>query len=212
MSQNVFRSTKRQCVDFNEGYGCTVIGEAVNGFEAYPLTGASRIRRGFESKPSKGRVLGLIMLAGYIPPISEITHPETKPNIQSISPPFFRYTNDSKVWADGDLTNFPPQKAFYNLLPPADADYWASKLNFDAFDALNATAKYVPYTGDFRVVYVAGNQDNTITPTIWGLYVDQPDAKFTRVEHIDADHIPMLSRPAEVAALIRKYAENTGPW
>lgn len=187
-----------------------MIGQAVQGSQGYPTPSSSRIRRD-QSEYGHGRVLGLVYLAGWIPYISEVTQPGSKLDIKSASPPFFRYEYNEKVYSDGNMTNFPPQKTFYNLLPSQEADYWTSKLTFSSFTALNATATYIPYTGDFRVVYVVGNQDNTVTPATAQTYIDQPGAKF-KVEYLDADHVMMLSKPDEVCALIQKYAERVDAW
>lgn len=107
--------------------------------------------------------------------------------------------------ADADLVQYPPQQAFYNLLPPREADYWTTKLKFSSFDALNATATYIPYMGDFKVVYVIGSQDRAVSPELAQTWIDQPRAEFT-VEHLDSDHIAMLSTPTEVVELIKKYS------
>lgn len=146
-------------------------------------------------------------LAGYIPTIQEVEHPGSRPDIHSVSPPLFNYHDDTgKVTADGD-PDLPPPKAFYNLLPAKEADFWTTKLDFSSFDALNATATYIPYTGDFTVVYVIGSQDNSVPPQWAQSFIDQPGAKFT-VEHLDADHVSMLSKPKEVTDLIIKHSKK----
>ncbi|KAL1602736.1 hypothetical protein SLS60_006157 [Paraconiothyrium brasiliense] len=194
----------RDVILVGNSYGCTVIGDAVNGAPRYPPSSdaptATEIGIG-------GRIISLIYLAGYIPTIQEVEHPESKPDIHSVSPAFFNYHDDTgKVTADGDPT-LRPQKAFYNLLPAKEADYWTGKLDFSSFDALNATGTYIPYTGDFKVVYVVGSQDKSVTPKWAQAFIDQPGAKFA-VEHLDADHVAMLSKPKEVSDLILKYSKN----
>lgn len=87
-----------------------------------------------------------------------------------------------------------------------EADYWTTKLDFSSFDALNATATYIPYAGDFKVVYVIGSQDICVPPVWAQTFIDQPSAK-TAVEHLDADHVSMLSKPREVTDLIVKYSK-----
>ncbi|KAJ4348428.1 uncharacterized protein N0V89_009802 [Didymosphaeria variabile] len=194
----------RDVVLVGNSYGCTVIGEAVNGAPRYSASSASPVAT---DSVGRGRIISLIYLAGYIPTIQEVEHPASKPDIHDVSPALFNYHDDTgKVTADGDPT-LPPQKAFYNLLPPREADYWTGKLDFSSFDALNATATYIPYTGDFEVVYVVGSQDKSVTPEWAQAFIDQPGAKFT-VEHLDADHISMLSKPKEVSGLIVKYSKN----
>ena len=132
-------------------------------------------------------------------------HPENKPDIHGLSPIFNFHDNNGTVTADANLVDYPPQKAFYNLLPAREADYWTEKLSFSSFDALNATATYIPYMGEFEVVYVVGNQDNAVSPALADVYIKQPRAEFT-VEHIDSDHLAMLSKPDEVTELIKRYS------
>ncbi|KAF2641337.1 alpha/beta-hydrolase [Massarina eburnea CBS 473.64] len=200
----------RDVVLVGNSYGATVIGEAVRSFPCYdPSTARPRI---------DGQVLGLIYLNGYIPFTTEVTQPWTHADIRLVSPSWFAFdSNDSSAdvprtvrW-DGSLEMFPPQKTFYNLLPKESADYWSKKLTFSSFVALNTTAQYVPYTGDFRVVYMAGNYDNSVPEALWTLYLNQSGAKM-KLERLDADHVSMLSKPAEVAGLIRKYAEGQVAW
>lgn len=144
-------------------------------------------------------------LAGYIPTIEEVEHPETKPDIHGLSPIFNIHDNNGTITADADMVNYPPQKAFYDLLPESEADYWTSQLDFESFEAANATATYIPYTGDFEVVYVVGSEDHAVTTEMSNMWIDQPQAQFI-VEHLYADHISMLSKPDEVAELIKKYS------
>jgi hypothetical protein len=161
----------------------------------------------FAKAEPHGRIISLIYLAGYIPTIEEVLKPETKQDIRNVSPALFNYYgNTGEVTSDGDQY-LPPPKAFYSLLLAEEADYWTSRLKFSSFDALNATATYIPYTGDFKVVYVVASQDNSIPPAWAQSFINQPGAKFT-VEHLDADHVSMLSKPNEVTDLILKYSKN----
>lgn len=88
---------------------------------------------------------------------------------------------------------------------PAAAHFWSAQLRNSSFAALDAVPRYIPYTGAFRVVYVAGEQDNSVPPVLWRSYVEQPTAQFV-FETLDADHVPMLSKPKEVVDLVLKYA------
>jgi hypothetical protein len=36
-------------------------------------------------------------------------------------------------------------------------------LQFSSISALNATATYVPYTDDFKILYILGSQDHAVT-------------------------------------------------
>ncbi|KAK7180645.1 hypothetical protein DPSP01_014042 [Paraphaeosphaeria sporulosa] len=195
----------RDVVLVGNSYGCTVIGEAVKGAPRYSASSSSALVAGSKAR---GRIVSLIYLAGYIPTIQEVDHPETKQDIHFVSPALFKYhDNTGEVTSDGDK-DLPPQKAFYNLLPTKEADYWTSKLSFSSFDALNATATYIPYAGDFNVVYVVGSQDKSVPPAWAQTFIDQPGARFT-VEHLDADHVSMLSKPKEVTDLIVKYSKHS---
>ncbi|KAF2011764.1 alpha/beta-hydrolase [Aaosphaeria arxii CBS 175.79] len=208
-------------------YGATVIGDALKDFksDAVSATRDSKQTRG------RGKVLGVVMvsspcsstslfvwkkhiipnanrlaiqLAGFIPYISEVEHPETKLDARTVAPPLFRFDNNSRVWSDGD-PNLSAAQAFYNLLPPHESQYWASKLTFASFNAMNATARYIPYTGDFNCLYVVGLQDKSI-PVAWAqTFFGQPGARF-QVINLDADHVMMLSKPTEVVNIIRQVA------
>ncbi|KAF2788014.1 alpha/beta-hydrolase, partial [Melanomma pulvis-pyrius CBS 109.77] len=192
-------------------YGGTVIGEAVKGLkesevEPYARSGTPGLSSRTPSRShARGRILGLVFISGYIPYITDVTHPETKPNILTVSPSFFRFAPDGKVYWDNDLVNFPPQKTFYNALDPRGQEVWTRRLRFSSFEALAANATYIPYTGDFKCTYVIGERDNSIPPAFAQTYIDQPGAKF-EVVRLDADHVPMLSRPEDVARLIKKAA------
>ncbi|KAF2175495.1 alpha/beta-hydrolase, partial [Zopfia rhizophila CBS 207.26] len=190
-------------------YGGTVIGEVASGLQQN-----SNHRLNLPAAPQAhprdpdhvGQVLGLVYLAGYIPLISEVEHRETRPDIRNIAPSWFRFDDKAgKVYWDGDLKNFPPEQTFYNDLPAEQAKFWASKLQFSSYAALNASATYIPYTGDFNCTYVLGLRDQSL-PSQWAqAFIDQPGAKF-RVEKLDASHSAMLSKPKAVASIIRKAA------
>lgn len=60
-------------------------------------------------KPRPGRVLGLVYLAGYLPTISDVEDPISKPDIRTTLPRYVRF-NENKVYPDGDLQNNPPEK------------------------------------------------------------------------------------------------------
>ncbi|KAF2738335.1 alpha/beta-hydrolase [Polyplosphaeria fusca] len=169
-------------------YGATVIGEAV--FDKQWATSPT---------PNSGRILGLVFLAGYIPLITDVTHPETKPDVRSVAPAFFRFALP-KVFSDGDPAN-PPEKVFYNDLPDTEAKWWTEQLSFSSFEALNATAKYVPYTGDFRCTYVVCLQDLSVPEALSTTYIEQEGAQFV-VKEIDAGHVPFLSKPKQVADIL----------
>ena len=66
---------------------------------------------------------------------------------------------------------------------------------------------YVPYDGKVRTLYVRCLRDNTVTGEIVDGYLEQPGARF-EVGVLDADHVPMLSRPEEVLGVIREFAEG----
>ena len=121
-----------------------------------------------------------------------------------MSPSFFRFADGGKVYADGNAT-IPPSVSFYNDLSPKEAEFWTKKLTFSSFEALNATATYIPYRGDFKCVYVIGKRDNSVPPEFAQTYINQPGAQFT-VEWLDAGHAPMLGQPGNVAKIIRKAA------
>lgn len=148
-------------------YGGTVIGEAVKDFISFSSVSTT------PTPPGKGRILGLIFLSGYIPYITEVTQPQTRPDIKTVSPSFFRFNETGRVFWDNDLENYPPSKTFYNLLSAKDAQFWSSRLDFSAFAALNATATYIPYTGDFKCVYAVGLQDNSIPPAFAYTFINQ---------------------------------------
>jgi pimeloyl-ACP methyl ester carboxylesterase len=128
-----------------------------------------------------------------------------RPDIRQISPPWFRYEGTSRVFWDGDLENLPPSFTLYNLLSKEQADVHTMKLQPSSFAALNATAKYIPYDGKFRSLYVVGSQDNAVPPALAQSYLAQAGAMW-EVEAIDSDHSPMLSRPDEFVGIIRRFA------
>lgn len=69
---------------------------------------------------------------------------------------------------------------------------------------MNATARYIPYDGKFRTLYVIGEKDNTVSSELARSYIEQEGAKF-EVLTIDADHIPMLSRTEKVVQIVRCF-------
>jgi pimeloyl-ACP methyl ester carboxylesterase len=93
----------------------------------------------------------------------------------------------------------------FNALPNDQMSAWSSKLEPSSFRALNATAQYIPYDGKFRVLYVIGARDFAVPPAFAQTYLDQEGARFENVT-IDADHMPMLSRPEEFVRVVRGFA------
>ncbi|KAH7394068.1 Alpha/Beta hydrolase protein [Phaeosphaeria sp. MPI-PUGE-AT-0046c] len=174
-------------------YGGTVICDAVGDFEA-----KSSIKF-----TGKGKILGLIFFSGFLPYMSELSN--AHPDIRSISPSWFRFEGTSRVFWDGDLTNLPPSHTLYNLLPLDQAAQYSKRLQPSSFAALNATAKYIPYNGNFRSLYVVGSNDNAVPPALAKTYFEQPGAKWETLT-IDGDHSPMLSRPDEFVKIVRRFA------
>jgi pimeloyl-ACP methyl ester carboxylesterase len=202
-------------------YGGTVIGEAVKGLKDYPTSctqpraranmlsrATSFLPRGGGNNKECGKILGLVFFAGYLPYIKDVEHPENKPDVRTVSPSFFHFTLDGKVTSDGDAS-IPPSVSFYNDLSPQDAAYWTSQLTFSSFDSLNATATYIPYTGDFKCRYVVGTLDNSVSESFAQSFLLQPGVQF-QVEHIDAGHVPMIGKPDEVVRLIQNAAYDQG--
>ncbi|KAF2000435.1 alpha/beta-hydrolase [Amniculicola lignicola CBS 123094] len=206
-------------------YGATVIGEAVKGLQNQTVrphcrsaskfnSFLSAIKKRFmkkETSPApEGRILGLLFLAGYIPFISEIEHPELKVDIRTIAPSFFAFSSDGKVTPNGDPL-MPLSKSFYNHLNASYAAYWTDRLDFSSFEALAANATHVPYMGDFNCAYVVCTKDNAIPKALSDAFLSQGGAKFKVVE-LESDHVPMLSHPEEVADLIREAAGEQKPF
>jgi pimeloyl-ACP methyl ester carboxylesterase len=191
----------RDVVLVGNSYGGTVISEAVKGLKK--ATRATVVGR---SLRPRGRVRGLIYLSGFLPYIQDVLHPELRPDPREISPLWIRFTEDGKVYPDGDPAN-PPSVLFYNDLPEKEANFWTSKLQFSSFNSVAANSTYIPYTGDFECYYIIGKKDNTIPQSVAETWINQEGAKF-EVDYLDAGHIPMLSQPENVARIIRNVAEK----
>jgi pimeloyl-ACP methyl ester carboxylesterase len=151
-------------------------------------------------------------IAGYIPTIAEALSSPPRQDIRLLSPPWFKFipaapTAPVLITWNGDLVASPPAETFYNLLPVAEAERWAAQLAPSSFEAINTTADYVPYDGKVRTLYVRCLHDNTVTEEIVDGYLGQPGARF-EVSVLDADHVPMLSRPEMVVGVIREFAEG----
>jgi hypothetical protein len=126
-------------------------------------------------------------------------------DIRNISPSWFRFEGTIRVFWDNDLGNFPPSVTLYNLLPQVQANARSRELQPSSFAALNATAKYIPYDGKFRSMYVVGSHDNAVPTNLAKTYIEQPSAKW-ETETIDGDHSPMPSRPDKFVKIIRRFA------
>ncbi|KAF2827410.1 alpha/beta-hydrolase [Ophiobolus disseminans] len=176
-------------------YGATVICDAVKDFEARSMLKSYG--------PANGKISGLIFFSGFLPYINELSG--ARPDIRQISPPWFRFEATSRVFWDGDLAKAPPSVTLFNLLSKQQSNVWAAKLEPSSFAALNATAKYIPYDGKFRSLYVIASKDYAVTPAFAKTYIDQPGAKFETVT-IDSDHMPMLSRPDAFVEVVDKFA------
>ncbi|KAH7085410.1 Alpha/Beta hydrolase protein [Paraphoma chrysanthemicola] len=179
-------------------YGATVIGDAVKDYERLSSVNAQA--------PAQGRILGVIMLSGFIPYTNEVT--SGHPDIRVISPSWFRFEGTSLVYWDNELKKYPPSNTLFNLLGKGPAASAVAQLAPSSFAALNATAQYIPYTGKFRCLYVIGKYDNAVPPALSSSYIEQPGAKF-EVLTIDGDHEPQLSRPDTVVKVIRRFAGET---
>ncbi|ORY09767.1 Alpha/Beta hydrolase protein [Clohesyomyces aquaticus] len=189
-------------------YGGTVVGEAVKIFraDAAPSIPVRRslLYRKYARPPPRGKILGLIMLSSYIPYTTEVTVPGSRPDIRSIAPSWFNFANMPKVTPDGDPA-LPPRTLFFNDFSDIRIAFWSPKFSFSAFGALNATATYIPYTGDFQCTYVVTDLDNTVPPAWAQSFIDQPGAVWS-VEHVHASHYSMISKPDDVARVIKKVA------
>jgi pimeloyl-ACP methyl ester carboxylesterase len=74
-----------------------------------------------------------------------------------------------------------------------------------SFAALNGTAKYIPYTGKFRCLYVVGERDNAVPPELARSWLEQEGAVWESVV-VEGDHTPQLSRPEEFVRIVRGFA------
>lgn len=196
----------RDVILVGNSYGGTVISDAVEGLQKHSsITPRSPTIAGRIPRP-RGKILALIYLSGFLPYIRDVQHPELKPDIRLTSPSFMRYTSDNRIFSDGDPAN-PPQFVFYNDLSPREADFWTSKLTWSSFDSAAANSTYIPYTGDFRCVYVIGKRDNAVPPAFARTWIEQEGARF-EVRELDAGHVPMLGQPENVVGIIRDVAEG----
>lgn len=107
----------------------------------------------------------------------------------------------------------PPEDAkrvFYHDLTSKEADFWASKLDFQSAGVYRSTTtyaawRYIPST------YVIGEKDKTsFTPELVDYMINtarsiQPSA-FDVVERVDAGHSIMISQPEWLAGVLRRAA------
>jgi pimeloyl-ACP methyl ester carboxylesterase len=192
-------------------YGGTVIGEAVKGLKSLASKKGSNVYdrpsvRSIVSRKDKarGKILGLVFFAGYLPYIQHVQNPQSKPDVRNISPPYFDFSVPGKVttFGQGKAATI---NAYYNDLSADEQERYVGKLPFSSFDSLNATATYIPYTGDFACTYVIGKRDNAVPEAFAQTYITQGGAQF-KTEYIDAGHVPFIGKPSESVALIRKAA------
>jgi pimeloyl-ACP methyl ester carboxylesterase len=182
-------------------YGATVICDAVQAFEH---------QSSMQNSGPRGKILGLI----FVRPRLNHTYPATTDSKLSIRTKtssqfsgFIPYISEATrlVFWDNDLTTYPPQLTLFNLLPFSQATAHAAALQPSSFAALNGTAKYIPYTGKFRCLYVVGKRDNTVTPEMAHTYFEQEGVVW-EVEMMEGDHTPQLSRPGEFVRIVRGFA------
>lgn len=196
----------RDVVLVGNSYGGTVISDAVEGLKKHSKALSRSESIAGRSPRPRGQILGLIYLSGFLPYIQDVLHPELKPDIRSTAPAYMRFTDDGKIYPDGDPNN-PPQLLFYNDLSEKEANFWTRKLHFSSVDSAAANSTYIPYTGDFRCLYVIGKKDNAVPEAFARTWIEQEGAKF-EVDYLDAGHIPMLGQPEKVARIIRGVAEG----
>lgn len=154
-----------------------------------------------------GSALGLVYLAGMMLP-SGMGFPAActlagAPPPQGIEP-FLKPT------ADGLGTLVPPEAAaeiFFQCADPVDARAAAARLN----PQLNTSWMIVPHwtaegAGTVPRLYIEALQDRSVPIAVQRIM--QMLVPGARIETIDTDHAPQLSRPDRVASILLDYASG----
>ncbi|KAH8817402.1 hypothetical protein F5884DRAFT_874420 [Xylogone sp. PMI_703] len=115
--------------------------------------------------------------------------------------PFSEYAKNFVFEDDVTVTVHNTHEVFYGDLPREKADYWASKHGYQSavIYQLKATGdiyKKVPST------YVYAERDLAVPDVPQSNYAKSL-AKEDDIIRIDSDHIPFLSHPEELAAIVR---------
>lgn len=102
------------------------------------------------------------------------------------------------------------KRIFYNDIPSAKADEWASKLTHQSLGVYSSTQTYAAWR-HIPSTYVIGERDQTtFTPQVVQMMIKaakqlEPGA-FDVVEKCDGDHCLMISRPHWLADVLRRAA------
>jgi pimeloyl-ACP methyl ester carboxylesterase len=143
---------------------------------------------------SAGNVRRLIYLCAFVLDEGE----SVLSSIGGELPALWDVHEDETLTAGGHVVVNNPEEAFYNDLPPDVAARTAARLRLQGWatkvqPVTEAAWKTIPST------YVVCDRDNAIPPAGQEFFA----SRVQRVHHLDAGHSPFLSRPDDLAALIR---------
>lgn len=114
---------------------------------------------------------------------------------------------DAEYYEDGTCKLLSSAKTSFTLLPPEEAEYWATKLPVFPFAAGMAPATRAPWK-DLPTTYAYGKKDNSILLSIQEGMVRRAKEKIgihdLVEEYLDTDHSPQLSAPDEIIAVLER--------
>ncbi|KPM44217.1 hypothetical protein AK830_g2355 [Neonectria ditissima] len=180
----------RNVVVVVHSYGGAVGSSAINGLTQRQQDGTS------------GHVIGLFMIAtGFVAP--NMTFLDA---FDGNPPPIWDLNYETGFV---DIT-VDPRELFYHDLPEDEGNYWVGRLQKQALKALNEGAKDA-HSGwkDVPVWYLSTVEDKALPVQAQRVFVQNAkDAGGdVTVREIASSHSPMLSKPAETAAVILEAVE-----
>ena len=104
--------------------------------------------------------------------------------------------------------------ALFHDLPAEEAEKWPSQLKSHSVGALWSTQRYAGWK-DIPSAYIIANDDRIVPPSLQESLIakaqaTQPKA-FGKIYRLDCGHEAPLSRPEEVAEIVKQLAEvNVG--
>jgi pimeloyl-ACP methyl ester carboxylesterase len=154
---------------------------------------------------SSGRILGIVYLAAMIYPLGQ---PQPQPFPVDSFPPF-SLAEPPHVRFAPHLDAATIKDLFYNDLDSSAAQAWYEKLAPQhSFGCATEPVRYVPWTGDFRCVYVVCTDDRTLPEAFQMGMIGAEGAKFEFVK-CKSGHSAMLSRPEFVVQVIDVVEQGT---
>ncbi|KAK0516644.1 hypothetical protein JMJ35_001247 [Cladonia borealis] len=168
----------------------------VHSYGGTPGPSAARpyVKKERAQQDKKGGVIGLLYISSWGVPSGK----STMETIEELNIDWMKIEGPTGFPSDG-------ARVFYNDVPPADADFYASKLVTHCWGSMTQPLTADCLNGVVPSVYLICENDNAL-PVSMQEQLAKNIGEGCNIERCSAGHSPFISQPEVVAKIIRRLA------